>query len=383
MGNSDGSIVIDTELDSSDFEQGSKKLHSKIEDVVEKINRLGASIKSAIADALRGITAAPLDTVGQSAQEVQGRVDELGRSKSLSQLQSQISTVNRQIAELEDKLAQDDAAKAPFIQQAEELRQRIKEARAEVEQCRQAWVNGVPGADKSQSEAQEKAARLSAQYNEVVAQIDKMDASLGRTGSKLDGLRQKAAALAAQLQAATSPASGGEPPDQMTPLAERIRGAFTSAFEAIRNVAKGFAGTVKSGFSRIASAAKQAAKSVLSFGKSQKKMNTGLKSGFMTMLKYAFGIRSLYALFNRLRNAIKEGFGNLAQFSDRTNAAISSMMSALTQFKNSIAAAFDPILRIAAPALTQLINLLTQAATKLGALLEPVFIRWKSSIIKT
>lgn len=90
------------------------------------------------------------------------------------------------------------------------------------------------------------------------------------------------------------------------------------------------------------------------------------KGGLKNILKYAFGIRSLYMLVNKLRNALKEGFKNLAQYDDQTNASLSAIMSSLTQFKNSMATAFAPILNVVAPILVTLINYLTKAATALA-----------------
>ena len=65
---------------------------------------------------------------------------------------------------------------------------------------------------------------------------------------------------------------------------------------------------------------------------------------------------------------MKEGFGNLAQYSEPVNAALSSLKSALLQLKNSLATAFAPILTAIAPALTTLINLVSKAATAVGML---------------
>ena len=223
-----------------------------------------------------------------------------------------------------------------------------------------------------------------AEYEQYVTALNEIEARLSGMQDEVD-------------QAFTPPHV--EQWNQMVTLSGAIRNAFISAFDAVRNgailvgtavqhpfqtldrllgavatsalraagallsIAKG---AVVSGINRIATAAKNAAKNLLQMFTRQKQANGGFKSGLSTILKYGLGIRSVYVLFNKLRSAIKEGFGNLAQFSDRTNASISSVMSALAQFKNSIAAAFDPILRIVAPIITKLINLLTLAATKLG-----------------
>ena len=65
-------------------------------------------------------------------------------------------------------------------------------------------------------------------------------------------------------------------------------------------------------------------------------------------------------------NGVKEGFQNLAIYSNEANANISTLMSGLTQLKNSFAAAFAPILNVVTPILATLINYLVAASTKIG-----------------
>lgn len=67
-------------------------------------------------------------------------------------------------------------------------------------------------------------------------------------------------------------------------------------------------------------------------------------------------------------NGAKEGFQNLAQYSERTNASLSMLMSSLTQLKNALATAFAPILNVVAPLLNALIQKVTQAVSALGML---------------
>lgn len=91
-----------------------------------------------------------------------------------------------------------------------------------------------------------------------------------------------------------------------------------------------------------------------------------LKSGLKSQLKYGFGIRSLYVLFNKMRAAMKEGFENLAQYSTEVNASISSMSSALATLKNALAVAFAPIVNLVAPYISYFINLMVSAANAVG-----------------
>lgn len=62
-------------------------------------------------------------------------------------------------------------------------------------------------------------------------------------------------------------------------------------------------------------------------------------------------------------DGVREGFKNLAQYSDDTNKALSSLMSALTRLKNGFATAFSPVVEFIAPALSNMIHLLSEATT--------------------
>ena len=107
---------------------------------------------------------------------------------------------------------------------------------------------------------------------------------------------------------------------------------------------------------------KKASKSTGDFQKNLGKTSVSFKK----MLSYAFGIRSLFALFNRIRSAVTDGMKNLVQYSGSTNSTVSGLMGSLTQLKNALATAFAPILTAVAPALNYLISLLTTAAIAVG-----------------
>ncbi len=84
--------------------------------------------------------------------------------------------------------------------------------------------------------------------------------------------------------------------------------------------------------------------------------------GLANMVKFMIGSMAVMAAFT----AMKEGFGNLAQYSSRANANISSLMNGLTQLKNSLAAAFAPILNVVTPILDTFISYLVGAINAVG-----------------
>ena len=108
------------------------------------------------------------------------------------------------------------------------------------------------------------------------------------------------------------------------------------------------------------------------FGKSSNgsmqavKKLTKVFTSFGTRIKSMLKRRFISALFSGAVDGIK----NLAQVSPELNASMSAMMTALAQLKNSFASAFAPIITVVSPVLVTLINLLSDAFTKVGMLIS-------------
>ena len=88
--------------------------------------------------------------------------------------------------------------------------------------------------------------------------------------------------------------------------------------------------------------------------------------GLKKMLMYSLGIRGLFRLFNKLRGWVKDAFGVMAKQSDEVNADLSAMKNSFTQFKHSLATAFQPLLSVIAPIFTQIMQLATKASEAVG-----------------
>ena len=135
--------------------------------------------------------------------------------------------------------------------------------------------------------------------------------------------------------------------------------------EAAKNAATHLAGMAKSA---ITNGLKKLGNAIANVGKKSKSTNVSLSGGFKTMLKYGLGIRSLFVLFNKLRNAIKEGFSALAEQDTAFGQTVNNFKASLETLKNSFAAAFAPIAEVVLPMLTSLINALSEAMSKVGQL---------------
>ncbi len=144
----------------------------------------------------------------------------------------------------------------------------------------------------------------------------------------------------------------------------KLKSAFSSLFRGVKGVLSG----VGSFMGNLFKGAVQGIKGALPGARRNiQGLGSDAKSGAMAFLKYALGIRSIYALVNKFRSFTAEGMKNLVQFSAATNGAVSSMMSALTQLKNSLATAFAPIVEVVAPYITSFLKMISGAITAVSA----------------
>lgn len=109
-------------------------------------------------------------------------------NKDLAKLKKEIQKTETSVNKLGEK-------KAPLVKQAEELRGKISEARAEVEKFGKQWVNGVIGADTQQAKAQARLVQLQSEYDGVVQKIDKIDEKLIPALYDLDKMKERAGEL--------------------------------------------------------------------------------------------------------------------------------------------------------------------------------------------
>ena len=104
------------------------------------------------------------------------------------------------------------------------------------------------------------------------------------------------------------------------------------------------------------------AASIKKTAKAHKGLSNEFKLGLSTILKYGFGIRSLFVLFNRLRRGIVDALKALAIASDYVNQEISSLVTSIKYMEAAMATVVQPILKVLAPALEVLSAAFEKAA---------------------
>ncbi len=145
-------------------------------------------------------------------------------------------------------------------------------------------------------------------------------------------------------------------------LGNIVSKTLVGAFRLLGNVAK-------KSLSSLFSWVKRATLSMVGLGKSTKSANGLFNSGLKNILKYGLGIRSLYALINKLRTAMKEGFTNLYNDNLKFKESVDSFKASLLTMKNSLVSAFVPIVETAIPYIQRLVEWITKAADTVGQLM--------------
>ena len=383
----DGSVIIDVDLDD-------KPAQKKLEDLTKKINGLESSISD-----MKSKKAPLVESLAQMSVELdkaKGKLEEMkdsGMSGRSSQMKAQVAEVRelqarwdetagvvdqydrsiaaaeKNLASAQSKMGSVEKAAAKESAKAQEMQEKA-DAEAEEAARLKAIADSATVADQRVVELRQELEQLKA------AKADMEAAGVGFGYQEYDEAAARIQELNAELKEYANTVTGegpggriGNDAEQGATRAERamerVKSAFKSAMSACVSAGKTFATKV---LPQLATLPFKAAKGFLGMGNGAKSAGASMGSSLKTLLKYSLGIRSLYALVKKLRTALVDGFKNLAQYSTSVNGSISSVMSALTQFKNALATAFAPILSIVAPVLTQLINMLTQVADAIAQL---------------
>ena len=146
-----------------------------------------------------------------------------------------------------------------------------------------------------------------------------------------------------------------------------LKDVATYAAKAAAKLVKLSASGIKNGLSSLKSKLVGIKDTLTNIGSTSSNKVT---AGFSKILKYAFGIRSLYVLFRRLRTAVKDSFTELQNsgaYYQTTKANIDALKNSLTTLKYQFGAAFEPIFNTVAPALQTLINYLVAVMNTISA----------------
>lgn len=333
----DGQVVINTAISDAGLKEGGKDIEEAVKKMVKAVDGLSRSARIAMEKQGAAIVKANRAYRDQEAEvaRLRAELDKL----SNTQIQSQeYQNIGKQIETAEVKLNKLKDAQDKFISvggsvssptfkrrqiEIEELRNTIKYAKAEQDQLL------ASGGAYQPVDTSEMAAKLQAAENKLGDMRGSLNMAFDSMSSKMDETGKKG---------------------------EEAAGKIAGAFKTSGTVMVGAVRKTSSAFSDLEKRAIQA------FSKMRKESGRNIKQ----LLKYTLGIRSLFVLFNRLRNYGSAAFKVLAADAEDVNSDLSKIKSNFSQFKNSIATGFQPIIHAITPFITSVINMFTQASTAVG-----------------
>lgn len=147
------------------------------------------------------------------------------------------------------------------------------------------------------------------------------------------------------------------------------RAAISTASRALKAYLKLIPGVsrLQKALSKTGRTQRQFNKELNNTNKSSKKFDFTLKDLIKNILKYGLGIRSLFVLVNKLRQAMMFGFGNMAKQFDSVNESLSSLLTSFTMMKNAVASAVQPLAQLLAPILEKLSALFSELTYKVAS----------------
>lgn len=369
-GGTDGSLKFDTKINTDGFEEGTGSLLKAAEKLTAAIDNLSTKMDKAFSSS--GSTAAAMarqvDEVAESARKAREEMERLQKEKAAT-FTGTITNKNAPASTIPDDgkryniYGQDVDA---MIAKNRELEESARQASATVTAETQKEENSVVGLKDSLLIAVESFKHFP---DNIVAIFQRAGASMDSARTKARTLQDEVDRYQDALYYAEQKGLGlGDPEYDKAykglTLAKKAAEAYKKSLIGVDNTQKK---TSKSS-NKMSGSMKRVRKEAIPLTKSVLKLSNMFKLMLIRM---------------SLRAAIKsaqEGFQNLARYSDETNKSISLLMSANTRLNNSFSTAFAPLLQVAAPALKQMIDLLSTGATYAGQFIAAL--TGKSTFVK-
>ncbi len=338
--NADGSIIVDTEIDTQGFKAGSSELQRAIKSLNNKMEALGPTFQKAVS----------------------------GNASAVSSFNSKAEALENTISKLEAKMASLGNTQVPtdgYIWLTREIEKANNELNKLYDREMKMENTGVKRSSKAWRSLQYDINLARQKIAEYSHDLEALKASGG--AFKLGSSTPEYAALSSQLSAAKQRLAELQAEAKK---ADASSGKFGKTLQSISKVLTTIGNVGKKAFSSVVGVIKKATSKLKIFNKQthRSSMSMNTLGGRIKMLVWIMKQMLIMRAFMGIITAIGDGFKNLAQYSQKTNSELSALKSALTQLKNSFATAFAPILTVVTPALTKLINHLSRAINYIGQL---------------
>lgn len=314
----DGSIIIDTSIDTDGMQVGTKEVENSLQRMAKTISGVGMTAKLSVKKQIDAFSRLN----NQYAQQEQ-KVDSLKR-KLIELSEQKIETSEYKKLEEELKLLEDkfDSVEAKQVE----------------------WINmGFP--------------IDSAGIRELDEELDKIWADMDRINKKQEQMRKSGSAYMNPTDLKDYKVTQSKLLAEEQKL-ENMNSRLNTSYAGIKNNIQKYQ---KSLF-KTDSATKKVTNSTSKLGKSVR--NTQLSMGRMLATSVLFS--TVFRIISAVTSGIGEGVNNLAQHSGTVNNSLSAMISSLERLKNAFATAFAPIINVVSPIISAFIDMLARAVTYVG-----------------
>lgn len=355
-GSVDGSIVVDTELDTQGFEAGTDKMQNAVDSAIKGYEKLGA-------------------TLGATTREAQKFVDEWANAMPEKEFQASVDAITKQVDSMAAKLSEveqlysaaldgESAAVAKFENKATSAEAALDKIGLKMDELYHSSVK-TENAELISGAEMDSFKMLADQFDSIFFKLGDMQNKIAEVKGESAGMVPSSAPQVEETtQALERTAEQADKVAENTDKAEKKTNILISTLKAVGKVGVTSFKLLGKGVSAVVSQVK-------SLGKSADGTMAAAKKITKSFTSFGARIKSLLKrrIIRSILNGAIEGVKNLAQVSPEVNAAMSSIVTALSQLKNSFGSAFAPILTTVAPILTNLIDLLSEAFTKVGMLI--------------
>ena len=364
----DGSIVIDTDLDNTGFQKGSAKMERAIQSLCSKIDKLGTSIQKGLkTDGQFTNFEIGAQKAKESLEQLDAQMAEMA-NKTVStvgyeQYAAAIEKAEQALFKLYDKRDMSDELGVKKSSAGyKRLQLQIQMAEANVERLREAMAS---------MESSGRSATLggdTAQYQQMKEQIDAAKESLAEYEQQAEQLKSGSGTPAAQP--AGDPGNAEKSVSIFSRLGSVLKSVGSTALSTAANLAKIPLQLGKMGAGLIGRGISSAIKGIRNLGKHSKTASDsskGLVKSLLSLKTLMLG-RLKSTFISEIMQGLQKGIQSLAKYSSAFNKSMSGMQNAATGLSGNLAVTFGNLVNAVAPAITTIINLVSQVISYINAL---------------
>ena len=390
----DGTIVIDTAIRKDGLDAGINEIEQALDGASAQFHDYGDSVQKFIDDYMNGAGQASrytnelkqqVETLKEQLKELEGKGQWFGDSEydekylQYQKLLQAVKDYKREIVSPtpDAKLFDSSTLEGQIGKLTGDLMKLRNSGKGFGDETFDATATALKRAQQSLADYQKELFKTDEQRQKEAETARKQEEAQRRVNERLEEARQKEAAAAQEAARLSAIGENAKISNRRIVSLNKELAALEARQKELSKagVGPGYKEydsnarkirKLREELSRYQSGAKASEKQTKKLNKSldnTKKSAGGARMSMKRMLMMSLMFSTVFRALSAVASGLKSGTDNLAQYSDDTNRALSMLVSALTQLKNSFATAFSPAIEYAAPALTKMISLLSEAVT--------------------